>query len=830
MPTVETQDTVYRTATFSVPNGVRDTTSLLGRVDRGMRLVVSRDAPATSDIIELASRRCLVGSAPSCDVRVNEPGIAPIECLIFRGTKNNVVRWFDLARGFAGGEFFEDEILHIGDPLQVGPVELELLIDEIMEAEETSQPEDISETSTDRVAEYVSRLEWLEVQLHELQQASDTTVVSSDAPDSNDEVVATISALAAQLAVLQSRSANDRDLWAGEKGELEALLQSRLSEFDLLQAEVQCLRDELVTVRSEYGSALASEATSERLADVSQALAERTEDFERQQTNWERERSALQRQLQANEERLELFETRLFEQSDRQEESEAARQVAEARADRLQKLVEELAERLAEQQEEYESVRAQWETDQALLVSELAATKERLAQSPTTESLELELREVWNRERTELQNQIDASNLRLELVQEELETQRRRFHEEQQSRLDSQPAECSLARTSEAYKQRIERKVSGASHNPMDRLPTASSLGDGQNDEFEERVRKFTSPAPKDSNDAEPQYPENQYRPAEYEEPNIDEQPLNDAQLATYLNDAPDDEEADQIPLSEAMASQYYGQAFELDPEEEKEKEEEVAVETALPASPVGTADLLAQLGQSGAWDEDESDADDLRCAEPATVEAQAELPPQFPVAETPFNSSIGKDAYVSEVEEESIETYMARLMNRVRATDDRDEPFRKVKPTLERIPVTEYTEVTESMQHERKPEPEKFNPEEYKPRSQAPELADRMTAMRSLANDSARSAIASHAKRNWSSVMKLMLLVSVFAFVSVIASIVFFWGNPLLMGLGSLAGLGVLIYWARTAITYRKLLLASLMFEPEGGDHDNVPAEESAA
>ena len=356
-------------------------------------------------------------------------------------------------------------------------------------------------------------------------------------------------------------------------------------------------------------------------------------------------------------------------------------------------------------------------------------------------------------------------------------------------------------------------------------------MGDGQNDEFEERVRKFTSPAPKDSNDAEPQYPENQYRPAEYEEPNIDEQPLNDAQLATYLNDAPDDEEADQIPLSEAMASQYYGQAFELDPEEEKEKkEEEVAVETALPASPVGTADLLAQLGQSGAWDEDESDADDLRCAEPATVEAQAELPPQFPVAETPFNSSIGKDAYVSEVEEESIETYMARLMNRVRATDDRDEPFRKVKPTLERIPVTEYTEVTESMQHERKPEPEKFNPEEYKPRSQAPELADRMTAMRSLANDSARSAIASHAKRNWSSVMKLMLLVSVFAFVSVIASIVFFWGNPLLMGLGSLAGLGVLIYWARTAITYRKLLLASLMFEPEGGDHDNVPAEESAA
>lgn len=187
-----------------------------------------------------------------------------------------------------------------------------------------------------------------------------------------------------------------------------------------------------------------------------------------------------------------------------------------------------------------------------------------------------------------------------------------------------------------------------------------------------------------------------------------------------------------------------------------------------------------------------------------------------------------GKDAIVPDDEEESIEAYMARLMNRVRATDGQDEPLRKLQPTLERNPVTEYTEVAESMRHER--EPEKFNPEEYKPRSQAPEMADRMTAMRSLANDSARSAIASHAKRNWSSVMKFKLFVSVFAFVSVIASIVFFWGNPLLMGFGSVAGLGVLIYWARTAITYRKLLLASLMLEPEGDDYDDMPPEEFAA
>ena len=49
------------------------------------------------------------------------------------------------------------------------------------------------------------------------------------------------------------------------------------------------------------------------------------------------------------------------------------------------------------------------------------------------------------------------------------------------------------------------------------------------------------------------------------------------------------------------------------------------------------------------------------------------------------------------------------------------------------------------------------------------------------------------------------------------LASVIFFWGDPLLMGLGSLVGFGVLAYWARTAITYRKLLLDSLMLEPNG-------------
>ncbi|MDA1051897.1 MAG: hypothetical protein O3C40_15635 [Planctomycetota bacterium] len=673
MTIVDTQDVVCQELASST-NGVRESTSLLGLVGRGMRLKVSRDEPRASDIVELASRRCLVGSAPSCDVRVNEPGVAPVECLIFHGTKNNVVRWLDASQEFAGGELFEDEILRAGDPLQIGPVELELLVDEIMAMKERSNTEEMSGSSEDRLTEYMSRLERLEVQL---------------------------------------------------------------VEFNLLQEEVQRLRDELLTVRSEYGHHAANVDASDRLAEVSLELAERSEEFEQEQTDWERDRRAFQHQLQENIERLARFETQLAEQNERQAESETARQAAEGRADRLQQSVDELSTRLAVQRE-------QNETDQP--------------------------------------------------------------------------------------------------------------------------VRDFTSPPPESRDVVESEYPDaaysdDEYTPSAYGARDDEEHTLRGLESAAYLNDAVPDEDIVEDPSLTAMeanryahanyasanyasanyASANYASAFEAS-EPVIDDEEEVAFETASSDPPVSTADVLARLGSSGVWNDDESGADessDSRFADAGNsprdaisrfAEPETSQPRYTPACKTPFAASLGNAASQSEEDEESIEAYMARLMNRVRATDDRDQPSKRPEAATERSPVTEYTEVAARPQSVREPEPEKFNAAEYKPRSQAPEMANRMTAMRSLANDSARSAIASHAKRNWSSVMKLKLLVSVFAFVAVLASTIFFWGNPLLMGLGSLVGVGVLVYWARTAITYRKLLLDSLMLEPGGGDDDESPSDEDAA
>lgn len=780
MTAVATPDVVFQEVARA-KNGAGESASLLGPMGRGMRLKISRDKPRASDIVELASRRCSVGSGARCDVRVDEPGVAPLACLIFHGSKNNVVRWLDASQDATGGELFQDEILCAGDPLQIGPVELELLVDEIMAAEEPVVTDERLEASEDRLLEYLARLERLEIQLGELQQASEAAACLSDAMVSNSiasnhEVAASISGLAAQLADFQSRSVTDHDLWAGERAELEALLQSRLREFDVLQEEVERVRDELVTVRGEYGKLSANHDATERLVEVTQDLAVRTEEFEQERADWERDRGEFQRQLQQHMQRLEQFEKQLAGHSTRQADSEAARQAAEARADRLQESVEELSRRLAEQQVNYESVRAAWEADRASLESELAETKQRLAESAAAEPDELDLPE-------------------------------------------------SIERPIEAAELPEDRGASAALDNPMERLLAGDSLPNLYADEVDEPIRDFASTMPINRGEDESSYPEDCYSDDEYADcadaaANDYQQVSNSLQSTAYLAD---------------------------ETESVEDEVEEIEFKPAASAPPVSTADVLARLGHSGLWSGDETDADDAsdtrdsdadnlgkdvfsQFMNPAAVEPQSEQPQYTPIQQTPFASSNADAASNSGDAEESIEAYMARLMNRVRGTDHQVEPPRRAEPTVERSPVTEYTEVAKSPKTVRESEPEKFDPEEYKPRSQAPEIADRMTAMRSLANDSARTAIASHAKRNWSSVMQLKLLVSVFAFVSVVASVIFFWGDPILMGLGSLLGLGLLAYWARTAITYRKLLLDSLMLEPEGGDCDESTSDDETA
>src|SRR5262245_55090574 len=65
-----------------------------------------------------------IGSGPRCWLRLESPGVQPLECLIVHDESGlRVRRWCE--NTLLNGESFDDSPLAPGDVLAVGPVELE---------------------------------------------------------------------------------------------------------------------------------------------------------------------------------------------------------------------------------------------------------------------------------------------------------------------------------------------------------------------------------------------------------------------------------------------------------------------------------------------------------------------------------------------------------------------------------------------------------------------------------------------------------------------------------------------------------------------------------
>src|SRR5688572_9895075 len=88
----------------------------------GVRL---RLAPS-GQVIELPRGKTTIGSSPRCNVRIQEPGVQPLHCLILNaGQGLTVRRW--AGETSLNGRRLDESPLAVGDRLQVGPVELEVV-------------------------------------------------------------------------------------------------------------------------------------------------------------------------------------------------------------------------------------------------------------------------------------------------------------------------------------------------------------------------------------------------------------------------------------------------------------------------------------------------------------------------------------------------------------------------------------------------------------------------------------------------------------------------------------------------------------------------------
>jgi hypothetical protein len=79
-----------------------------------------------SQLIHLSSRKCTIGSAPGCTLRLRAQGVRSLECLIVRGKGGTLLR-ASSPDVRVNGQAIEDTLLSPGDRLGVGPIELEVV-------------------------------------------------------------------------------------------------------------------------------------------------------------------------------------------------------------------------------------------------------------------------------------------------------------------------------------------------------------------------------------------------------------------------------------------------------------------------------------------------------------------------------------------------------------------------------------------------------------------------------------------------------------------------------------------------------------------------------
>lgn len=101
-----------------------------------------------------------IGSGPRCSLRLQFPGVVPMQCLIaYDGESLRVRRWAE--NTYLNGEAFEDAELTAGDVLTLGPVDLEVVqpleaVEPLDTEEVIGDPTELEQPETDCVANAVN--------------------------------------------------------------------------------------------------------------------------------------------------------------------------------------------------------------------------------------------------------------------------------------------------------------------------------------------------------------------------------------------------------------------------------------------------------------------------------------------------------------------------------------------------------------------------------------------------------------------------------------------------------------------------------------------------
>lgn len=208
-------------------------------------------------ILPLDGDKLTVGSGQSCTIRLAQPGVRPLACLITRGDEGlRVRRWADGT--LLNGEPFTDAPLAAGDRLTLGPVELE-----VAPAVAECQTEPADEHAVDH---------------QEVPASTQDPAILENLRGRTRRLLAAARGAQQRTAGLEAELAELRGQLAEVESERGELIRQR----DDLAAQLQSLADELSAARGDLDAFRESQTAHEqeicdRLAELERQVAERTQ-------------------------------------------------------------------------------------------------------------------------------------------------------------------------------------------------------------------------------------------------------------------------------------------------------------------------------------------------------------------------------------------------------------------------------------------------------------------------------------------------------------------------------------------------------------------------
>ena len=739
--------------------------------------------------LRLKSAKCTIGSGPSCTLRLRGRNVEPLHCIILRGPKGAVIRrWSSNTR--LNGQTFTNALLSTGDRLSIGPLEFEI----VATGEITAEPPAANAFYTDQCQQDPALAQSRKVTNPEAEQFDTLRRQLRQEEESLDlrakQLEETAAALRAEQNIFETERRRWEDLRNASQLE-ESQRQAAAEEKHLTQLKAQWA--ELETQRQNW---TLSQQQRQNDQDASQ---QRLQDRERQCNERAAELDALDielktRKLQINAQHstIEAHKNELADQA-----ADLARQITknDAGISQLEARNSQLDARAAElqtQSEELNERSVQFEAQAAELKKQSADLQKQSAEFQV-QSDDLQAQS------DDLQAQSDdlqARKAELDARRAELETQRNQWEESCRTREETLSAwEAKLAERESLV------ETSPPIMSPSDETTKALS------DELQARTKELDSKQAKFENQRS-QWEES----CQFREKTISAGEAEIIKKVAQLKSIQEQIAVKQEQLDGQLALWKREREQWESERAKRESSGEVVPSTNAPAAqpasqhpagkaPVEVEDILRRFSHEMEKTEEKEEEEDYttvltHVAQPSAEQDIADQPA------TPIETKVSSEAAAApstgqepaHEEEESVNDYMTRLMERIRSTqgvlnNKADNPYAS-KSSQAESPSLPFASAPSPAE----PSTPAFLPRremaDLPPHTVAPEKNVDITLFRNLANYSAQSALGKHARRQMTLVMYSKLAVAL---------------------IGGFTGVGLLWVW-RTWFTNSITLFSAIM------------------